>query len=90
MCAWLIGTGVATALTLLDPARSGLPADAFVVVLMDAASVAIFSPLFTPFYTKLDRPYERLELRRPVVPAVLTLVAALLVFLVLAPGLRLG
>lgn len=88
--AWLSGTGVVMALTLLDAVRSGLPADAFVVVLMGAVSVGIFAPLFTLFYGRFDRAYERLELRRPVVPAVLTVVVALAVFLVLAPGLRLG
>lgn len=87
---WLIGTGVAVVLTLLDLTRSDTPGADVAVILAGAATLSIFAPMFFFFYRRLDQPYERLELRRPVGPVLVTVVTALLVFLVLAPGLRLG
>ncbi len=55
MFGWLSGTAVVMVLTLLDAIRSGLPAEAFAVVLMGAVSIGTFAPLFTLFYGRFDR-----------------------------------
>ncbi|GAB2584865.1 zinc metalloprotease [Microlunatus antarcticus] len=86
---WLVGTGVTVALTLLDTWISGLGADDVVVVLAGGVAVAIFAPMFTFFYGRLHPAYEHLTLRTPVVPLVVTVVLAVLVAVVLGPGLRL-
>jgi len=53
-------------------------------------AVAIFAPVFTFFYRRLHPPYEALALDRPVPWVVGTAVLAVLVVLVLGPGVTLG
>ena len=87
---WLLGSAVVVVLTLLDASRSSLDPGSSTVIVAGAATVGIFAPMFSFFYRRLDRPYERLDLRRPLGPVVVTVLAALAVFTLLAPGLRLG
>lgn len=77
-------------LTLLNQARVGLDPETFPIILAAAVAIAIFAPMFTFFDGRITRPYERLELHRPVLALIVTVALALLVYLVLAPGLRLG
>jgi hypothetical protein len=87
---WLIGTAITIALTLLDNIGAGVSGSDVVVIVAGAVAVAIFAPVFTFFYRRLHPPYEELLLRTPVVPLVLTVTVAVLVAVVLGPGLRLG
>jgi hypothetical protein len=87
---WLVGTAAVVALTLLEAVRAGTGRGAFAIIAAGAVSIAVFAPLLTLFYRRRNRPYERLELRRPVAPLVITVVVAVLMVGFLAPGIRLG
>jgi hypothetical protein len=88
---WLIGTGVLVAFDLLCLLvfTPGVSPGASVVVIAGSVAIAIFAPVFTFFYRRMTAPADPLALGRPVGPWIGVAVAAAIVLVVFAPGLRL-
>ncbi|MDO9378861.1 MAG: hypothetical protein Q7T56_08415 [Nocardioidaceae bacterium] len=87
---WLAATGTVVVVQLLVLLQVDAGADVVVTVLAAAVAVAIFAPMFSFFYRRVDVPHEDLGLGPPRVPLVLAAVAVLLVVLVVARGVPVG
>jgi hypothetical protein len=85
---WLIGTGVLVAFDLLC-LYLFTPGGPAAVIVAGSVAIAIFAPVFTLFYRRLTAPADPLTLSRPVGPWTAVAVAAAIVLVVIAPGLRL-
>lgn len=92
MYPWLIGTAVVVVLSVADLSRTGaVTGDEFVLIVAAAVATGIFAPMFTLFWQRMKPgPAEELSLKRPVIPLLVTVVLAVVVFVVVAPGLPLG
>lgn len=88
--AWLIGTLVVVAFTVINLTRTEVPAAAYGAIAFGAATVGIFAPLFTLFWRRVRAEPETLRLRRPGAWIGLAVLAELILVVWVAPGLRLG
>jgi hypothetical protein len=86
---WLIATAVAVALTPLNLIGGRADPATLPLIMAGAFAIAIFAPMFTLFYRRISRPYERLDLGQPMVPLIITAGLIVAINLLTAPGLRL-